>query len=579
MPGLRSARIPRLLSALAVLLLVGLSARKLFVAPASSGPLERTRRMLRVAPMPGEARLALQPGRHVYPVTIPPAAQLQVGFGTLRGAWTGEAGGLEFTVVFRSGDLRSVVFRRRLTAEDADHWHDVRIGLESLSGRSGQLELDVVPSAAQPVRPSFVFWSTPFLTPQPPRDGTSVLLMSIDTLRADHLGCYGYGRDTSPNIDRLAREGVLFRQAVSASTWTLPSHASMFTGLLPSRHGAVRRGFTTPLRPTFDTLAELLWDQGYRTAGFTGGGFVLLGLDQGFERYTNPGADTDKVAILARTVEHTESWMRDHRAVPFFAFFHTYAVHMPYAPPEPYRAMFAPPPPSGPSAAFDVPGLVGLYDGEIRHMDAVVGGLLDRLRNDRELAQRTCVILTADHGEEFEEHGALFHDHAKVYEELARVPLIVWCPSRFAGGRVIDQPVSLVDLLPTVLDIAGVSIPDGVAGRSLTPLLRGDTLPERVTVTEVHASVEATDPWEGWVRAFRTSRYKVIESTRDGGRQVFDLHADPRETRDIGLEPPVRAELAAALQSTPLPGPTAPARPATPDQATLERLRALGYMP
>jgi arylsulfatase A-like enzyme len=417
--------------------------------------------------------------------------------------------------------------------------------------------------------------------------------VSIDTLRADHLGAYGHARDTSPNVDRLARQGILFRQAIAPASWTLPSHASMLTGLYPYHHGAVRFGFLSALAARVDTLAELLWDRGYATAAFTGGSYVGLnrGFAQGFDVFRTGRA-------FSASIEAAIDWMKLIRG-PFFLFLHTYDVHQPYAPGAPYDDMFDPDyqglfrkrfarvdlDSAGGVKVLDrrtVEHLEALYDGEIRKMDQAFATLLQYLASSGR-AHDTCVIFTSDHGEEFMEHGNVFHNHAVLYEELIRVPLIVWCPSRYAGGRVIEQPVSLVDVTPTVLDIATAPIPKKMDGLSLAPALVGRDLPKgRMILSEVDASIEHE---EGSVAAVRTAHHKLIRTSWDPAPLLFDLHEDPGERHDVRTkQPAVASRLGAVLQAAGLPrSHSKRARketpPPTPDAATRERLRALGYEP
>jgi arylsulfatase A-like enzyme len=186
------------------------------------------------------------------------------------------------------------------------------------------------------------------------------------------------------------------------------------------------------------------------------------------------------------------------------------------------------------------------------------------------------VVVTADHGEEFNEHGEMFHRRARLFDELLHVPLIIWCPSRYSGGQVVDVPVSLVDVTPTILDIAGAPLPKDSDGRSLEPMLWGDTLPQRVTISEVDGSLEAR---HGTVRAVRSARYKLIESSLDGSRSLFDLANDPGETTDVGAGVPHEMQaLEAHVAPLPSPVPTPlSSEQSKRDAAVLERLRALGY--
>jgi arylsulfatase A-like enzyme len=534
-------------------------------------------------------------GNQRLPISVPPGAKLGLGFGVAASTWEEGREYVDFTVSLQAdGETRRLLERRVKPPSEAapDDWQDAVLDLGPLAGRRGTLILEATASPA--LSEYEIRWTDPrLITPGAPA-GTNVILISIDTLRSDHLGCYGYWRPTSPNVDRMAREGIVFRDFVASSSWTKPAHASMFTGLDPSRHGAILFALFQPLSRDLDTLAEHLWDIGYDTAGFTGGGFVaaLLGFDQGFDRYRDNADSQGESDTLQWSIDMAKPWMEQRRGRRFFLFLHTYQVHLPYAPPPPYDTFFDPGYHGPYQKKFTRRNAMGmqmrhkfpprrlqhlqaLYDGEIRAMDGALGDLLDFLRASG-LARNTCVLFTSDHGEEFGEHGGILHDHAKVYEELIRVPLVVWCPSRFRGGRIASGPVSQTDIMPTVLDIAGAPVPAGLDGRSLFPLLQGKPLEARkTTVSEVDGSIVHK---QGSVRAVRGTRYKLIDSSIDGSAKLFDLLADPAEKRDLHATRPdlVRELRAAADHGVREPTPT-PVPAMTPDDALRERLRALGY--
>jgi arylsulfatase A-like enzyme len=555
--------------------------------PIRNVTIERDRRMLFDAPA---ARV---------PMTVPEQARLRLGFGIGAASWR-QLKAIDFVVAFDSQRGRVELFRRRLTREIAGAWEQVDIPLVAFAGQDGQLQLETEIVEGRLGWKNLIFWAPPALRPSPRDERPNIVLFSIDTLRADHLGCYGYKRDTSPTLDRLAGEGVRFRQAIAPSSWTLPSHATMLTGVNPVRHSAVSFTARTPLPPQVDTVAELLWRSGYATAGFTDGGFLAprYGFDRGFELYASTVSPLKD--FLAENVERALDWVRSTDGQPFFLFLHTYAVHMPFAPPPPYDRLFDPEY-DGPCREKILHASVNeclgrddadprvvrhvkaLYDGEIRRTDAIFGRFLGVLRA-MGLAERTCVIVTSDHGEEFKEHGRFFHRRASLYEELLRVPLIVWCPERFSGGRVVDQQVGVVDIAPTILDITGVPIPDGLDGVSLLPTLRGRSAPQRTTlVSEVDASIEKERRDAFTVVAVRTDRHKLLVSSGAApALELFDLRDDPGETRDVsGTLPEVVAQLGRALSGSSLSRRTASAPPlpvsATPDPASRERLRLLGY--
>lgn len=574
--------------ALGLLLLEG-AAGTLRAELQTGGRLEPVRSQLRRAHFGNDFRYALRSPPERFGVTIRPNTRLRFAY-----ANTAEAGRRQFkeldlriTLHALNGE-QLLLFRVRHVIEREPTWHDLVLPLASAAGRSGKLEFSATTTTGTPM-PGLMYWTNPILEPAPRLDRPNIILISVDTLRADHLGYAGYARPTSPSIDRLAREGIIFRQAIASSNWTLPSHASMLTGLQPARHGAVDFAFS-PLRPDVETLAESLWDVGYETGAFTGGGFVTFGLDQGFDRYWMPVSGTAKGPSIVETLTRAKQWIAARPHTPFFLFLHTYAVHLPYEPPPPYNLMFDPDY-SGPYVngfsmkdnvrvgkhpdSATVKRLIALYDGELRHFDAQLGTLIDYVRNGG-FGDRTCVVLTSDHGEEFNEHGEMFHRRARLYDELLRIPLIVWCPNRYPGGQVVDTPVSLVDITPTILDMAGAPLPRDGDGRSLEPALLGSTLEPRFTISEVDGSLEALP---GAVRAVRSTTHKLIESTLDGTTRLFDLTQDPGETTDVrSQQPTVAAAMSAELAPLPSPGPSPP-----PDDeqrreaAVVEWLRQLGY--
>jgi len=382
----------------------------------------------------------------------------------------------------------------------------------------------------------------------------SIVLVSIDSLRPDHLSAYGYGFETSPFLDQLAREGVRFTNAVSTTSWTLPAHAALFTGLQDSVHGVVDNGLR--LGEEHVTLAEVLRSRGYHTAGFFGGPYLhpTFGLAQGFDVYRScmttipdgtedgavrrsamqPRAPSHVDVTGPRTREEVRRWADDVEAErPFFLFVHLWDVHYDYRAPREYVERFDPDY-AGPvdGRLLDNPAirpgmnerdakhLLALYDAEIRFTDDVLRGILDDL-GARGLLEDALVVVTADHGEEFFEHGDRGHNKT-LFEEVLRVPLVVRWSGRIAGGRVVDDQVQLIDLLPTLARAARVPETLAVQGRDLTPLLEGGTLPPRDALAELLLDRRS-------LRALRSNERKVVQAREGGPVRVFDLVADPGE--------------------------------------------------
>lgn len=418
-----------------------------------------------------------------------------------------------------------------------------------------------------------------------PRLADNVVLISIDTLRADHLGCYGYGRATSPNLDALCREAAVFDQAISQAPSTLPSHASMFTSLLPGQHGAsfARR---LPLSDQVVTLTEVLKRHGYRTASFNDGGQIAFrwNLHQGFDVYE---VNHTKSVTFERVVGEGLRWLDEAGGAeaPFFLFLHTYEVHHPYTPSARDLERVG-------AAAYDGPlgGTVQIrelvrinrgsvevddqdrafiedaYDAEIRSMDRALGYLLDGLR-ERRLLDRTLLVFTSDHGEELGEHGQMGWHSNTLFDEVLRVPLVLRFPQERWAGESIRRQVRLIDLAPSVVEALALGPPESWQGVSLLPLLRGDAMKPLLAVSQIDQKGEPA------ILSLRTGRWKLY------GGKLYDLQADPAERLDASTG---RFDLIEALNARLAQlnaGPGAPASaPIELSPETQERLEALGYL-
>jgi arylsulfatase A-like enzyme/Flp pilus assembly protein TadD len=400
-------------------------------------------------------------------------------------------------------------------------------------------------------------WSPALAAPQAARP--NVVVIVADTLRPDALGWVA-GRNATPALDELARAGRRFPAAVSPVPLTLPAHVSLFTGLVPRRHGVRDNGHV--LSPRVPTLAETLRGAGWATAAFVSGYPLraLFGLDRGFERYDDAlpvdGAGwRDREA--ARTTEAALAWLKEQRAArpprPFFVFIHYYDAHDPYTPPERLRR----------------PGPRGAYDGEVAVVDEAVAALrrgLKELGADRDLL----TVFTADHGESLGEHGEDTHGFF-VYDSTTLVPLVFHWPERLAPAPS-DAPARLVDVTPTLLDLVGLRRFPGVDGVSLRSLLEGRAQ------EPPPAYLESRQPWLGFgwapLRALRTRELKLIEAPRP---ELYDLKRDPGETRDrLAERAPDVKRLRAALREVEARSSIASA--GVGDAEVLESLRALGYV-
>jgi arylsulfatase A-like enzyme/Tfp pilus assembly protein PilF len=401
------------------------------------------------------------------------------------------------------------------------------------------------------------------------RDRSNIVLITIDTLRADRVSSYGSRRVQTPALDTFADEGVLFSNAASTVPFTLPAHTSIVTGLYPPGHG-VRENVGYVLDESVPTLAEVLAEEGWVTAGFVSA-FVLdrrWGIGRGFDHYFDEfnlaDFETPNLSSVQRpgdvTIAEALRWLDSRpQEKEFFLWLHLYDPHDPYTPPEPWKSLH--------------PGRP--YDGEVAYTDSLIGEFRAALE-ERGLLDESLVILTADHGEGLGDHGEASHGFF-VYDTTIRVPLIVRRPGGVDGGRVVDSAVSHVDLFPTVLDSFGLTAPKRVHGASLLPLIRGEAAdPGR----EVYSESLYPLLHYGWapLRAIRTDSRKLISAPRP---ELYDLASDPRELSDMASsEPSSRAELEERLavlreviesEEDELGG--APDL----DAQTLAQLQALGY--
>lgn len=382
----------------------------------------------------------------------------------------------------------------------------------------------------------------------------NILLISIDTLRADHLSCYGYDRPTSPNIDRLARDGVLFEKVVSTTSWTLPAHLSMLTSLFPDAHGVVQERMRLPDKAV--VCSEILKENGFSTYAVVSAPFLnhQFGYSQGFDVYedfTQKGETTPLSFEAIRRRIHDEvpvhkvnrralELLENRKAGPFFLFVHYFSPHLDYSPPPPFDTKFDPsyekdlggrrgyhPTDPVPETinARDLYHMVALYDGEIAYADQYVGKLIGYLKRNG-LYDKMLIIFTADHGEEFYEHGRQGHKK-NLFEESIHVPLIIKFPGRQWKKSRKSDLAGIVDIVPTMLEAAGIPPRPDFDGRSLLPLLRG-VQQGRADPPAYYLNLDAR-----WA-AVRTEGWMLVVPARSRGHQkLFDLARDPHEKNNV----------------------------------------------
>ena len=397
--------------------------------------------------------------------------------------------------------------------------------------------------------------------------GLSLVIVTLDTTRADRIGCYGAKDVATPNLDALAARGVRFDAAVSPMPLTLPAHCTLFTGLLPGAHG-VRDNGGFKLADQHVTLAEALRERGFATGGFVSA-FVLdhrWGIAQGFDRYYDDFdlKQQDKLSMgeIQRpgneTLDRAIEWIRDVRDRRFFAWIHLYDPHAPYDPPEPYKSRY--------------PGRP--YDGEIAWTDDLVGRLLDELKR-LGLEKTTVIAVLADHGESLGEHGEHGHGYF-LYEQVTHIPFLLATPYSRTRGRVVPAVVRAVDVAPTVLDLLGFAGALPGSGTSVVPLLADSGAEPGNGYSE---SYYARFHY-GWseLRAVRTKRWHFIEAPK---AELYDIETDPGETVNLAsreLATLERLRLALSEFERASIATLAASAPVEEDEETLRKLASLGYV-
>lgn len=404
-----------------------------------------------------------------------------------------------------------------------------------------------------------------YLKPAEPR--YNLLLITLDTTRADHLGCYGYSKAETPNLDSLARSGVKFSRAFCNVPLTLPSHATMMTGLYPPEHGCRVNGAHT-LAEGVGTLAEVFASHGYQTAAFVAA-FVLdskFGLNRGFKTYDQfevPTAEeiyddskmyryrsADKVADAAL------AWLRTHSRRPFFCWVHFFDPHRPYNLRQPFMRRY-----------MDSP-----YDGEIAFMDSQIGRILGFLK-ERRLLEKTIVLAVGDHGESLGEHGEDEHG-LLLYNSGMHVPLLVSCPGRLPRGTEVAGLVSTVDLFPTILDIFGWKAPGRVSGESFAPALAS----RAVEPAPFYAETEFPLTEYGWspLQSVTTEEWRYIKAPRE---ELYDLKSDPKELANLAPKKPDKVkEMQARLAALEKEMVKTESSEVAMDEASRKVLESLGYL-
>ena len=577
-----------------------------------------------------------------FPVRLPDRPWLDLAVGTV------EDGPVTFLVSARpegASDDRDAV-QVTYTVTQPYRWERYPIDLTKLAGRAVTLSLQLQSESSGAVG----FWGSPVIRSvgaaprvdvQPAAGGNGgaprgVILIQADTLRRDHLNFYGHSRETAPHLTRLAKEGVLFNNAIANASWTKVSSPTILTGLYPTTHGVALQ--TDRLSSAATTIAEAYRAAGYATLSLSSVPFTgqYTNLHQGFEElHESSSLSVQGTPLSAKSsreyVDRLLEWVERHREVPFFAYLHVFDPHAPYEPYAPYNSKWSDPARmeqhrQNVNAAvkmiqdpafrgFRLPARdevikAGLdpdtyvrqeldwYDGSIRGMDVEMSRLFEALRR-MGVDEHTLVVLTSDHGTEFYDHGRFWHGQS-VYGELINIPLLIRWPSRVPAGRVIDDLVQSVDIMPTMLDLTGLAHPAGIQGQSLQPFL-----------DPAQKSAGPPGSWPGWTprpaiservpgtTVFREEQSRVSVSIIDGNWklihnttrseglpefELFDYYKDPLNKQNVAAEhPDVVARLSKAITGWKQMATAAKIKPDAEaakslSPAELQRLRSLGYV-
>lgn len=406
----------------------------------------------------------------------------------------------------------------------------------------------------------------------PPR--RNLILITLDTTRADRMGFLGSKRGLTPSLDALARQSVVFTQSYSQVPLTSPSHAALLTGTYPQFNHLDYLGM--PLSADLPYLPELLHQKGYHTAAFVGAdvldakGGVAAGFDRGFDVYDGqfrtPAPGLDRYHTVERragdVADHAVNWLKEHHQGPFFVWIHFFDPHDPYDPPSPYKERYPKEP----------------YDGEIAYMDSVLGTLMDTLQKQG-LFEDALIAVAADHGEAFGEHGEERHGML-LYDETVHVPLLLKLPAQKLAGKTVDTRVALVDIAPSLLQAAGMTVPAKMQGQSLLPLLEADAAagktkaPDRPVFsssTYARRVFGASD-----IHSWRTGKYLYVQAPR---RELYDVPQDPQASKNLAAASKAVADaLDGQVSAFRTRTSSTPGKESKLDPEVAQKLRALGYL-
>ena len=521
-----------------------------------------------------DALMAPPGSRFEFKVTVPENCYLEFGSGIFSYKGIQNPEGAKFKILTEVKDKQTTLFEHELILKHKDLRNQIifeKINLSEYANKKLKLIfLTENPEGKEQVpseKLALSFWANPLIY-RPVPDNLKMILISLDTLRADHLSCYGYSRLSSPNMDELARDSVLFENTYAQSSWTLPSHMSMLFSLNSASHQVYF--YNQKVNSSVPSLASFLKKAGFITYAFTGGGYVssVYGFSKGFDWYDEPVRG--RMAPLGineaeNLFAYTSDWLKKNKDKAFFLFLHTFQIHGPYACPQPWNKMHV-----KENAPWDKISLmkflekngedylftreekrniIALYDGEISYTDATLIKPIVSLLKELNIYDNTLLIITSDHGEEFQDHGGWLHGKT-LYNEMLRVPLLIKFPNSENKGSIIKHNSRLIDIMPTVLDVAGIKYnKNHLDGKSLLTLISGKEKEERVFISDLaHKTIPI--PCPALIATNKNQLKLIITKSKEGIRYIetYYLTRDPREKHNIMSKgDKVREELIASL--------------------------------
>jgi arylsulfatase A-like enzyme len=556
------------------------------------------------------------------PIKLPDRPQLELNLGIV------ENYPVTFKVSLERKGKKSAINLFEKTITTAQKWDRNTMDLSPYAGETATLRL----ALSSEKNGTIGIWGNPVIRNQSAEKEKShkpqnVILIWADTLRRDHLNFYGYSRDTSPNLAKLAGEGVTFADSISQATWTKVSTPSMMTSLYPITNGV--HEFYDRLPSSATTLAEVFYDSGYATLNFSGVLFTgkFTNLHQGFEE-VNEDVSLSDITSSKNAREYMDRllpWLESHRSIPFFVFLHLFDPHDPYKPRPPYDTLWADPNYDKKHQKetekvlevmthplmkmFHMPNQAelnkagidpqkymdhnkNLYDGAIRGMDSEIGRLMERLRHLK-LDKNTLIVFATDHGEEFLEHGASFHGQS-LYGELTNSALLFWSPEFLPKGKVVKETVENLDVMPTILELCGLTGPKNIQGESLVPLFQIGTpsgwrqrpaISERANTGGFHGN---PPPLNYEAYSIISGKWKLVHHTvrKEGQPQfeLFDRTNDSFDQNNVAEQnPEIVQQLAKELKLWKQKAISVKLKPDTESTSNMspeeiERLRSLGYI-